>query len=107
MDVVLGYVTAPDAECAARLAHLLVEQKLAACVNVLPAVSSVYGWNGEIHHDAEAILLIKTTVSSQDGVIEALRAAHPYECPAIVFYPSSGGFPPYLEWVAGQTTRTT
>ncbi|WP_027390373.1 divalent-cation tolerance protein CutA [Chrysiogenes arsenatis] len=107
MNVVLGYITTPDVDCAMSIAQQLVSQKLVACANIIPSVTSVYEWNGQIQHDSEAILLVKTTAESQCAVAEAVCAVHPYECPAILFYPSSGGFPPYLDWVACQTIRAT
>jgi len=81
----------------------LVEERLAACVNVVPGLRSLYRWQGKVHEDAEALLLLKTTAARYQALQERLRALHPYELPEIVAVPVSAGLPAYLEWVAAQT----
>ena len=97
-DAVVVYVTAPQAE-APELARTLVERHLVACVNLVPAVRSFYNWQGQVHDDPEALLIIKTT---EDG-FEALRAAvvelHSYDVPEVISVPVTHGHAPYLSWI--------
>lgn len=97
-DIVVAYVTAPVAE-APRLARALVERSLAACVNVLPEVRSVYRWRGDVQEEAEALLIIKTTRSGFDALVRAVRELHPYEVPEVIALPVQAGHAPYLDWV--------
>jgi periplasmic divalent cation tolerance protein len=85
-------------------ARSLVERGLAACVNVLPDLTSVYAWRGEIHADPERLLFIKTTAERYPELEEALAGLHPYELPEIVGIPIETGLPAYLQWVAEQTS---
>jgi periplasmic divalent cation tolerance protein len=94
----------PDRAAAERIADSLVGSKLAACVNILAPCRSVYRWKGEVQHDEEHPLLIKTTAQRYPALEQALRAAHPYELPEIVAVPIERGLPEYLAWVAGETT---
>ena len=94
--------TAPDAQAAATLARALVEDRHAACVNVVPAVRSFYRWQGRIHEDDEVLLVAKTDRERLDGLIAALAEGHPYECPEIVALPVADGLPAYLEWIGEQ-----
>lgn len=95
--------TCPDARTADTLATALVEERLAACVNVLPGVRSTYRWQGTIERDEEVLLLIKTTADRQDALIARLQALHPYELPEAVAVEAVGGLGAYLAWVAQQT----
>ena len=95
--------TCPDAETAARIARALVEERLAACVNRLPGVNSTYRWQGEIHEDAEVLLLIKTTRERFDALRDRLAELHPYEVPELIAFEITDGLPAYLEWVARET----
>ena len=72
-------------------------------MNVVPGLRSLYRWQGKVHEDAEALLLLKTTAVRYQALQERLRALHPYELPEIVAVPVSAGLPAYLEWVAAQT----
>ena len=93
----------PDRAAAERIADLLVEKRLAACVNILAPCRSVYRWKGAVQHDEEHPLLIKTTRERYPEMEQALRAAHPYELPEIIAVPIERGLPAYLAWVAGET----
>ena len=95
--------TCPDAETATRIARALVEERLAACVNRLPNVNSTYRWQGEIHEDAEVLLLIKTTRERFDTLRERLVELHPYEVPELVAFDIADGLPAYLDWLARET----
>jgi periplasmic divalent cation tolerance protein len=103
MNVLLVMTTLPDAPTAERIAAELVTARLAACVNVLAPVRSVYRWKGAVETADEVPLLIKTTRERYSAVETALRAAHPYELPEIVALPVAAGLAPYLAWVAGET----
>lgn len=99
-DVVLIYVTAPDAAVAERIGRTLVEEELAACANVLPGMRSVYRWQGRVESADEAVLILKTLAGRSGAVMERLRALHPYQEPCALVLPVSGGLPTYLAWVA-------
>jgi periplasmic divalent cation tolerance protein len=103
MSTLLVLTNLPDRAAAERIADLLVEQRLAACVNVLAPCRSVYRWKGALQRDEEHPVLIKTTSERYAALEQALRAAHPYELPEIVALPIERGLPAYLEWVAAET----
>ena len=94
----------PDAASAQTLAVLLVEQRLAACVNILAPCRSVYRWQGKIEDTSEVPLLIKTTAARYAALEAAIRAQHPYELPEIVAVPIDRGLPEYIAWVVAETT---
>ena len=93
----------PDRAAAERLAALLIEQRLAACVNILAPCRSVYRWKGAVQRDEEHPMLIKTTAKRYAALEKALRAGHPYELPEIIAVPIERGLPAYLDWVAAET----
>ncbi|MBI5909736.1 MAG: divalent-cation tolerance protein CutA [Betaproteobacteria bacterium] len=103
MDSLLVVTNLPDRESAEKLATLLVERRLAACVNILAPCSSVYRWQGEIRHDEEHPLLIKTVQDRYAELEASIRANHPYELPEIIAVSLSGGLPAYLQWVETET----
>jgi periplasmic divalent cation tolerance protein len=103
MNVLLVMTTLPDAAAAERIAAELVAARLAACVNVLAPVRSVYRWKGAVETADEVPLMVKTTRERYAALESALRAAHPYELPEIVALPVAAGLAPYLEWVAAET----
>jgi len=90
--------TAPPNE-ASGLARAVVEERLAACVNIIPSITSVYRWEGEVHEDGEALLVIKTTAGGLDALQERLTALHSYDVPEVLALPVSGGSKPYADWV--------
>lgn len=96
-------VTAPDAETAQRLAHALVTERLAACVNLVPGIRSVYRWEGRIHEDAEVLLVAKTRADRCDALAARIQALHPYELPEVVVLPVTGGSAGYLDWVVTES----
>ena len=93
------HVTTPDGATATRLAHLLVEEGLAACVQVLPGVTSVYRWRGEVETAAEHLLLVKTTAAAFDAIHERLGSEHPYDTPEVLAVPVVAVAPGYAAWV--------
>jgi periplasmic divalent cation tolerance protein len=96
--------TCPDVETAARIARTLVEERPAACVNRVPGIASTYRWRGEIHDDAEVLLIIKTTRERFDALRERLVELHPYELPELMAVEIAEGLPAYLDWLALETT---
>ena len=96
--------TLPDRESAEKLAHALLEQRLAACVNLLPGATSVYWWQGRVESASETIMLIKTTMARYPALQAAIKAQHPYELPEIIAVPVSAGLPAYLEWIKTETS---
>jgi periplasmic divalent cation tolerance protein len=93
----------PDRAAAEKLADMLVERRLAACVNILAPCRSVYRWKAVLQHDEEHPLLIKTSAARYAALEQAIRAGHPYELPEIIAVPIERGLPAYLDWVAGET----
>jgi len=98
--VVLSAVAAPpDAE---RIARALVEERVAACVNIVPGVVSVYRWKGVVEKEGELLLVIKTIGERVEQLKARLLQLHPYELPEVVVIPIGGGHGAYLEWIAEQ-----
>lgn len=103
-DALLIFCTCPDAESADRIARTLVDERLAACVNRLPGVTSVYRWQGEVHEDSEVLLLIKTRGELFEPLRARLVALHPYEVPEVIALEVAAGHAPYLDWLRRETT---
>lgn len=103
MPVLLCLSSCPDEASALAIAEALVDERLAACVSRLPAMQSSYRWEGRVQHDAEVLLLIKTTADRLEALTARLQALHPYELPELVAVEAAGGLAPYLAWVAAQT----
>lgn len=95
--------TAPDLLLAKRIAHVLVEEKLAACVQLTPPTLSIYEWNGEVQGDEEIGMIIKTSRSAARDAIDRLVQLHPYDVPEAIVVPVVGGHADYLNWVCRQT----
>ena len=91
--------TVAKAEDAERIGRALVEGGLAACVNVVPAVTSIYRWKGKLEREEERLLVIKTRADRFEALREALVALHPYEVPEVLALPVAAGHLPYLEWL--------
>ncbi|XP_039579090.1 protein CutA 1, chloroplastic-like [Passer montanus] len=98
-DVSAAFVTCPNLSVATELARALVQQRLAACVNIVPGVTSVYTWQGKLEEDSEVLLMIKTRSSRVPALSDFVRSHHPYEVPEVVALPVAQGNPPYLRWV--------
>jgi periplasmic divalent cation tolerance protein len=95
----LVLTTVARAEDAERIAEALVEKRLAACVNVLPGVRSIYRWKGAVERDEERLLVVKTRGDRFDALRDAILALHPYEVPEVVAVPIEAGSPAYLRWL--------
>jgi periplasmic divalent cation tolerance protein len=103
MSTLLVLTNLPDRAAAERLAGVLIEKRLAACVNILAPCLSVYRWKNDLQRDEEHPMLIKTTSECYPALEEAIRAGHPYELPEIIAVPIERGLPAYLDWVAAES----
>ena len=99
-EVFLAFSTFPDIETARRIARELVTENFAACANIIPAIESIYRWQGRVEEGAETLVLFKTTAARSAAFQAKLKSLHPYEVPEIIFIPVTAGLPEYLCWVA-------
>jgi periplasmic divalent cation tolerance protein len=104
METKVVYMTASDVSEAKNIGRILVEKRLAACVNILGAIQSLYWWEGKVHDSAEVAFIAKTTAGRVPELIEAVKAAHSYECPCIVSLPIGAGNTEFLQWIEEVTT---
>ena len=104
-DALLVITNVPDTACAREIARSLIGAHLAACVNILPAVQSVYCWQGAIEEANEVTLLIKTVQARYVELENVIKSAHPYEVPEIIALPIEAGLPAYLEWIVQETKK--
>jgi periplasmic divalent cation tolerance protein len=95
--------TCPDRATAERIAESVVGEQLAACVNIVPGLASVYHWEGKIQHDAELLLLIKTRQTAYPPLEARIRELHPYQIPEIIVLPIQTGSAAYLDWITDNT----
>ena len=102
-DLIVVVTSVGSEEQALDIAHALVRNRQAACVNLLPNVHSIYRWKGAVQHDEEHPVLIKTTGACYPALEQAIRKEHPYELPEIIAVPIERGLPAYLDWVTAQT----
>ena len=105
MDTLLVITNCPDEETANAIALAAVEEKLAACANLLPRVQSVYRWQGAVESASEIPVLLKTTAAAYPALEAKIRDLHPYEVPEILALPIAHGLPAYLNWVAAETLQ--
>lgn len=101
-DVLVCLCAFPDADTAARIAHALVDARVAACVNLLPGATSVYRWEGHVETATETVALIKTRRDRLDALQAMIGTLHPYAVPELVAIEAVGGLPAYLHWVAAE-----
>jgi len=95
--------TFPSPEKASEIARVLVEERLAACVNVLPAVRSIYRWQDAVQDEPETLAIVKTTAARYEALARRITELHPYEVPEIIALSLAEGHAPYLAWLAGAT----
>jgi periplasmic divalent cation tolerance protein len=103
MKLSIAYITASTSDQAWRIGRALVQARLAACVNIIPGMNSVYWWEGEIQEDAEVVVIAKTRESLLPELIETVKSIHSYDCPCIIAVPILGGNPDYLDWMSRET----
>lgn len=102
-EVIVVLTNVPDLNLGKRLAHVLLEEGLAACVNLGAPMLSMYRWQNAIAGDEEIPLVIKSTADRQQALCQAIVRLHPYEVPEVVVLPVAGGLPAYLQWVHQET----
>lgn len=103
MTAQLVYVTTGSKEEAHRIGRALVEERLAAAVNIIAGVASIYRWDGAIHEADEVVVVAKTRREMLDALTARVREMHRYDCPCVVALPVAGGSEPYLRWIAAET----
>ena len=99
----LCLITAPDREVADRIARTLVDERLAACVNILPGITSVYRWEGAVETGEEVLLMAKTMRARLDALTVRVKQLHPYDVPEVIAVGIQGGLLAYLDWIAAET----
>ena len=102
-DALVVLVTTPTPERAAEIARAVVEERLAACGNVVPGLRSIYRWEGRVQEDAEALLVLKTTRARFDALRDRVLVLHPYEVPEVIALPVEAGSARYLAWIGAET----
>ncbi|MGD9232561.1 MAG: divalent-cation tolerance protein CutA [Desulfobacterales bacterium] len=102
MEITLIYITAGNKDEAVMIGKALISDRLAACVNIIENMYSMYMWDGKLQDDKETILIAKTTKDRVTYLIEKVNALHSYDCPCIVTLPVSDGNPAFLKWVANE-----
>ncbi len=103
IEISIVLVTVGNEEEAAKIGRTLVEEKLAACANMVPRIRSIYSWKGTICDEQESLLFIKTRTSLFPALRNRIRELHSYEVPEIISFPIAQGLPEYLDWVVGET----
>jgi periplasmic divalent cation tolerance protein len=99
MSAAIAYITFPDRNEALRIGKALVEGRLAACINILDGMHSVYRWQGKLAEASECVLLAKCSDSRREALTAKVLEMHPYEVPCVVFWPLADGNPDYLDWI--------
>jgi len=100
---IVVYVTVPNNEAGKKLSESIIKEKLAACVNRVPGIESVYWWDGKVQTDSEELLIIKTRESLLDALTEHVKHNHEYDVPEVISLPITGGNLKYLEWIKNST----
>ncbi len=103
MNVNFVYMTAGSPEEAHSIGRELVASKLAACVNILNDMNSIYMWDGKVQEDSEVVMIAKTTEKQLPALVDKVKSLHSYDCPCIVAIPVSGGNQAFLDWIAAET----
>jgi periplasmic divalent cation tolerance protein len=103
VPVLVCHCACPDQGTAEAIASCLVEERLAACVQILPPTRSVYRWDGRVEHASEVLLLAKTGADRLEALCARIRALHPYETPEVLALEAVGGSPAYLDWIRAET----
>jgi len=105
MEKIVVLITVPSEEDAANIGYTLVAEKLAACVNIVEGIRSIYAWQGEVHDEPECLLVVKTVAENFDALAERVKELHSYEVPEIIALPILKGSTEYLDWVWENTRR--
>jgi periplasmic divalent cation tolerance protein len=105
MSVRFIYMTASSLEEAGRIGRELVSSRLAACVNIIPQMRSIYEWEGKLQEEAEAVMIAKTTAARSAELIARVKSLHSYTVPCIVALAVEDGYPPFLKWIAASVEK--
>lgn len=97
------YITVPSAEEAQKIARTLLEERLVACANIMPAHKALYWWDGKIEEGQEVALILKTRAANTARIEARVKALHSYDCPCIVALPIERGYQPFLDWIERET----
>ncbi len=103
MTSTMIYITASSRDEALRIGRIVVGDRLAACANVLPGVTSVFLWQGEVQEEGETSLILKTRSELVERLTRRVKELHSYDCPCVVALPITGGNPDFLQWIAEET----
>ncbi len=98
-DRMVFFVTVPNQEVALKIGRTLVEEKVVACANIIPGLTSIYHWQGKIEEDSELLIILKTTKDRTNQLLERLPALHPYDTPECIGFPIGVGLQKYLDWI--------
>lgn len=102
-EIEVTFITCPQDD-AEKIASALVDERLAACVNIIPQVTSIYRWKGSVEKSAESLLIVKSTAGRRERLEERVLELHPYSCPEIITLAVNAGFGEYLSWIASETS---
>ncbi len=102
-EYILVLITAPDQNSAHNIAEMLVNDHLAACVNIIPGLTSIYRWKGHVQHDSELLLLVKACKQTFKALINSVKSLHPYDLPEIIALEINDGLKEYLNWIGAET----
>ena len=105
MAVNFIYMTAGSRAEAQKIGRSLVECRLAACVNILEPMQSIYRWEDKLQEDSEVVVIAKTSEALVPQLIDKVKSLHSYDCPCIVSLPISGGYPPFLDWIQSEVSH--
>lgn len=100
-------MTVPSAEVAEELVRTLVEERIVACGNIIPGLTSIYRWKGEVEEDEEVLVIFKTTTDAVPRLLERAPELHPYEVPEVLVLPLEAGYAPYLGWVGESVSSSS
>jgi periplasmic divalent cation tolerance protein len=103
MGHVFAYITAKDLAEAEKIGQVLVGERLAACVNILDGMLSMYWWQGQLEKSKEVVIIAKTREELKESLLERVKEIHSYDCPCVVFLPVQGGNKEFLDWINAET----
>lgn len=106
-NYIMVLITAPDKDSAHQIAEMLVSHNLAACVNIVPGITSFYRWQGKIQNDDELLLIVKTRTDEFDRLSRTVAAMHPYDLPEIIAINITDGLRGYLKWIDTELEKPT
>lgn len=107
MDARFIYITTEDKSEAKKIGKVLVEERLAACVNIIDGMESMFWWEGQAQSESETILIAKTTADAVDQLTKRVNEVHSYDCPCVVALPIEGGHPEFISWIGEEVSQRT